>query len=246
MKKTLLRSLLIWSIVAGAPVFTSSAIAVNSELRLLGLAMHRDTGRNIYLGALHLGFDIPNPDSLILAPAPKAMEYRVVARRTSIRSLLGNMLLQSEVANAMSPSADTIDFADALLSTIQGSLYAGDSFVLELDENGKLNASLNGITLIDRTDNGVFDYLLTGWIGQNSPSTAFRSEITRTNIDSSLLLAYSAHMPTDERISLVSEWLLPLDSSEDQELLVEIELVSTVDCHRCIGRTEHGYWRRYR
>ncbi|MEH6568905.1 MAG: energy transducer TonB [Halioglobus sp.] len=189
---------------------------------MLGLAMHRDTGRNIYLGALHLGVDIPNPDNLILAPAPKAMEYRVVARRTSIRSLLGNMLLQSEVANAMSPSADTIDFADALLSTIQGSLYAGDSFVLELDESGKLSASLNGATLIDRTDNGVFDYLLTGWTGQNSPSTAFRSEITNTDIDSSLLSAYSAHTPTDERISLVSEWSHPLSSSNDHNLLVEI------------------------
>lgn len=193
---------------------------------MLGLAMHRDTGRNIYLGALHLGVDIPNPDSLIIAPAPKAMEYRVVARRTSIRSLLGNMLLQSEVANAMAPGDDTIDFADTLLSTIQGSLYAGDSFVLELDESGNLNASLNGVTLIDRTDNGVFDYLLTGWIGQHSPSSSFRSEITKTDLDSSLLSAYSAHRPTDERINIVSGWLLPLDNTSNGDFLEEIVPVS--------------------
>lgn len=193
---------------------------------MLGLAMHRDTGRNIYLGALHLGVNIPNPDNLVLAPAPKAMEYRVVARRTSIRSLLGNMLLQSEVANAMPPSADTIDFADALLSTVQGSLYAGDSFVLELDESGNLSASLNGIPLVDRTDDGVFDYLLNGWIGQNSPSTSFRGEITKTDIDSSLLSAYSAHIPSNERISLVSEWSQPVGATENSDLLVEIELMA--------------------
>ena len=83
--------------------------------RMLSLAMHQETGRNIYLGAIHVDEALPNPDDILQVPPPLKMEYRIVARRTSIRSLLGNMLLQSEVANGQPPGAPISDLADQLL-----------------------------------------------------------------------------------------------------------------------------------
>jgi hypothetical protein len=92
-----------------------------------------------------------------------------------------------------------------------------------LHEGGKLSASLNGVTLVERTDDGTFNYLLNGWIGQNSSSTSFRGEITKADINSTLLSAYSAHIPTNERIISVSEWLQSMESALNKGLLVEIK-----------------------
>jgi TonB family protein len=173
---------------------------------MLGLAMHQETGRNIYLGAIYVGTDALNPDNLLEASAPKMMEYRIVARRTSIRSLLGNMLLQSEVAAGYAPSAATAAFADDLLSAVKGSFYAGDSFEITQNKNKHISAQLNGLELVQSKDDGIFDYILMGWIGESGPSTAFRESILRIEADGSMLAAHSAHTPSEGRIALIAGW----------------------------------------
>ena len=44
----------------------------------------------------------------------------MVARRTSIRSLLGGMLLQSELASGTAPDASVTSFVNDLLASVQG------------------------------------------------------------------------------------------------------------------------------
>ena len=206
MKSSTLRCLLLLALTSATTGFNNSASAANDSVRMLGLAMHQETGRNIYLGAIYVGIDAPNPDNLLEASAPKTMEYRIVARRTSIRSLLGNMLLQSEVATGHPPSAATATFADKLLSAVKGSFYAGDSFAITQDEDKHITAQLNGLTLVQSEDDGVFDYILMGWIGDSGPSTAFRESILRVDTDASILAAHSAHTPSDDRIALIASW----------------------------------------
>ncbi len=190
--------------------FTGSASATDEDFRMLGLAMHQETGRNIYLGAFYVGIDLPNPDNILESPAPKVMEYRIVARRTSIRSLMGSMLLQSEVATGHEPNAATVAFADDLLSSVKGSLYAGDSFEISQSEDKLITAHLNGLELTQNEDAGIFDYILMGWMGESGPSTAFRDHIMRSDSDRSLLAVHSAHAPSEDRIALVATWSTPI------------------------------------
>jgi TonB family protein len=206
MKSTTLRCLLFLALTSTATGVNSSTSVADDSVRMLGLAMHQETGRNIYLGAIYVGIDAPNPGNLLEASAPKTLEYRIVARRTSIRSLLGNMLLQSEVATGHPPSAATATFADKLLSAVKGSFYAGDSFEITQDEDKHITAQLNGLTLVQSEDDGVFDYILMGWIGESGPSTAFRESILRVDTDASILAAHSAHTPSDDRIALIASW----------------------------------------
>ncbi|MEH6580641.1 MAG: TonB family protein [Halioglobus sp.] len=214
MKKTIVRCLLTVSVGYSALAFVNNASAVGADFRMLGLAMHQETGRNIYLGAIHLDKDTAAPDNLTMISSAKVMEYRVVARRTSIRSLLGNMLLQSEVANQGPPSAATIEFADQLLSAVQGSLYSGDSLEIAHEESKQITASLNGVELVRREDDGIFDYLFLGWVGESGPSTSFRSSIMGTSIDDSMMSAYSAHIPSDERLAMITGWIEPTEATD--------------------------------
>lgn len=217
MSKILLRCTLTLGLGWAFLVSISTALAADADLRMLSLAMHQETGRNIYLGAIHVDEALPNPDDILQVPPPLKMEYRIVARRTSIRSLLGNMLLQSEVANGQPPGAPISDLADQLLSRVQGSLYAGDSFVLLQDTEGQVSALLNGAEIAAVQDNGTFHYLLLGWVSENGPASAFRSNILRPEIDGSLYSAYEAHSPSEERVATVAAWLEP------QELVAQEE-----------------------
>jgi TonB family protein len=197
-------------------VFSLSAptLAVGADLRMIGLAVHQETGREIYIGAIHIDKLVPRPDDLIGGSGPKLMEYRVVARRTSIRSLLGTMLLQGELASGEAPTAEVSDFAAMIMATIKGSLYAGDALELLLTNDDQTIALLNGLEFA-RTDNGyVFDYLLGGWVEERGPGTAFRSSLLAANIDPSLLAAYQAHEWSPERRGQVAAWLAPVAEKE--------------------------------
>lgn len=217
MNKLFLRGSLVASIAFTAIMHASSALSLDEDFRLLGLAVHQETGRDIYLGAIHLYNSAPIPDKVIQSRAPKMMEYRVLARRTSIRSLVGKMLLQSEVANGAPPSAETIEFADKLLSSIQGSLYAGDSLEIKQNAYGELITLLNNTTLTITEDSGVFNYLLNGWVSENGPSTAFRGSILQQNIKTSMIIAYDAIAPSAERLATISNW-----PSSEQDPAVEL------------------------
>jgi len=181
--------------------------AASSDFHLVGLAQHQQTGRNIYLGAIYFDQSVPKPEDLVGASGPKLMEYRVVARRTSIRSLLGGMLLQSEVATGVAPDAATTEFANAILSTVKSSLYAGDSFEILLSENDETLAYLNGHELARADEGGVSDYLLMGWVGEPGPSSVFRQSILADEINASLLSELKAGSYSTQRAAEIAGWL---------------------------------------
>ncbi len=143
-------------IISGLLVTGANSPAnASANLHLTGLALHQETGRNIYVGGLYFDRYGPKPDDFVDASAPWLMEYRVVARRTSIRSLLGGILLQSEVATGRAPDSVTADFATRILSIVKSNLYAGDSFEIMLNAQEETIAYLNGLELdVTLLDNG--------------------------------------------------------------------------------------------
>lgn len=175
--------------------------------RLIGLGLHQETGRDIYLGGLYLDENTPRPGDLRNLAAPRVMEYRVVARRTSIRSLLGSILLQSEIATGKQPSSSTAEFADLLLSKVKSSLYAGDSLRIALTDNNDTQATLNGVKVASVPDPEVSNYLLTGWLSENGPSTQFRSTLLAPSINPQLLTKLDSLTASAERTAEVATWV---------------------------------------
>ena len=194
-------------LLSGILIAASPCYAVDSDLYLAGLGLHQETGRNIYLGGIYLERETQKPQDLTAADGERIMEYRVVARRTSIRSLLGGMLLQSEVATGNPPGKSTADFVDGILSTVHTSLYAGDSLEIRLTEKNETMALLNGHELARVDDKSVADYLLMGWVGESGPSTTFRNKITAAQVDPSLLSALQASIYTEKRSAEIAAWL---------------------------------------
>tara|TARA_R110002110_G_scaffold362241_1_gene572021 strand:+ start:87944 stop:89326 length:1383 start_codon:yes stop_codon:yes gene_type:complete len=182
------------------------ASARDADLYLAGVGLHQETGRDIYLGGILLDSLTMRPDDLVSAPGPKVMEYRVVARRTSIRSLLGSMLLQGEVANGQPPGATTRAFANAILSTVQGSLYAGDALQIRLNANDTTTASLNGHEIARADGREASNYLLAGWVDESGPNTAFRSSLLADRPAADLASRWDETLPDDKRIAEVSAW----------------------------------------
>ena len=192
-----------------------SAATLDSEHELIGLGLHEQTGREIYLGGIYLPKGTSRPQDLMQLSSPILMEYRVVARRTSIRSLLGGMLLQSEVATGQVPSKATTLFADKVLSNVKTSLYAGDSLVIEATTTGETLAFLNGHRLARVKDGEVANYLLMGWISENGPTALFRRDLMAEEIDPSMLSTLEAtHYPA-KREAQVAAWFAPVEAEPE-------------------------------
>ncbi len=209
MASNAIRNITILILSAALIAGTISAATLDSKHELTGLGLHVETGRKIYLGGIYLPKGTSRPQDLMQLSSPMLMEYRVVARRTSIRSLLGGMLLQSEVATRQVPSQATTLFADRVLSNVKTSLYAGDSLVIEASIKGETLAFLNGHQLARVQDGEVAHYLLMGWIGENGPTALFRSDLMAAEIDPSMLSVLAAtHYPA-EREAQVAAWFAP-------------------------------------
>ncbi len=216
-----------WTLLLGL-LLVPPAWAVTADLQLVGLAVHQETGREIYLGAIHADKLVPPPEDLMQFTGPKAMEYRVVARRTSIRSLLGSILLQAELASGRSADEPTAAFIDAIMSQVQGSLYAGDALDIALNVNDETVAYLNGHELARSTDGTVFDYLLLGWLGEKGASADFRATLLAPDIDESLLAAYRAHEASAERVAAIGTWLAPEAAPAQDEPIEATDAPATV------------------
>lgn len=198
-------------------VFFSAASGVAAE-RLVALGIHQETGRDIYLGGLYLNDNTQRPANLQELAAPRVMEYRIVARRTSIRSLLGSMLLQSEIATGKQPSASTNTFADELLSKVNSSLYAGDSLRITLTSGNETVATLNGHAVAASSDPEVSNYLLAGWLNENGASTQFRSALNANSIDPELLARLETTLASEERNAAIAASLgAPVPKKEQQQ-----------------------------
>ncbi len=194
------------------------ASAIDSDHYLAGLGLHEETGRQIYLGGLYLPNEIARPADVSKVAGARIMEYRVVARRTSIRSLLGGILLQSEIATGSPPGPGTSELANIILSTVQSSLYAGDSFAIATDGSSRTSAILNGTVLGTVDDPAVADYLFKGWVSENGPTTAFRSSLMAESIDPNLRSILEANTASEERRNEVASWV----DAEEEEAAEEV------------------------
>lgn len=231
-----LRWTLLLAVLVALSGRASTVVTEEDEYYLAGLGLHQDTGRNIYLGGIYLDSDKTRPPSLTQITRPWTMEYRIIARRTSIRSLLGGMLLQSEVATGSVPDKVTADFTNAILLTVNTPLYAGDSLTIKLDQNGTTSALLNGYELARTPDAGVAHYFLQGWIGETGPATTFRADLLAPEVNAALLATLTGNTYSAEREAQVAAWFEPSDPANDAASANEID--STPDAAATIATAD--------
>lgn len=206
-----------WSPIRSLAVFTLFACEFSfaaNDTELAGLAVYTDTGRDIYVAGLHTpGAQLPADANSIAAPA--AMEYRIATRRISSRGLSGTLLLQAELGSGHRAPEGVINALDELKHALEGSFLAGDQFLVRKSPDGSTDFYLNGTELLSLEDSTVFDFLIQGWIGQDS-SALMRDSLLSGRLDTEMMVRFEALAPSEERVAAVAGWDIGVEDEIEQ------------------------------
>ncbi|MEM0952522.1 MAG: TonB family protein [Pseudomonadota bacterium] len=196
------------SVTAGMLLGCLSLLSqAQEELETVGLAVYTETARDIYVAGLQLptGAVMQN---LMLAPPPKAMEYRIATRRISSRGFSGTLLLQAELGSGGRAPENAINALAQLKQSMKGSLKQGDQFKIYLDEDDTAHFLLNGTELLSIADGGVFDFFYSGWVGEGAAST-LREPLLAGTLDPAVTARYEELVPNEARIAAIAAWAAP-------------------------------------
>ncbi|WP_197484164.1 TonB family protein [Halioglobus sp. HI00S01] len=197
LKKMVLGKL--FALVAAAFMSVSSSATSVDNVSLRGAAVHTDTGREVYVGGLLLASGVSQSQTPSAMGGPRVQEFRILARRSSPRSLMGAIVLQGQVAASLSePSSDVVAFASQVIANIPGSLYRGDIVEVILTRNGNTIARLNGFDIAETDGRSVADFFLGGWVGDEGPTKDFSSAI-RGALDASVAARFNETSPNQTR-----------------------------------------------
>jgi TonB family protein len=191
---------------ATALLFSALATLAQSQdqLETVGLAVYTETARDIYIAGLQLPYGAVM-QNLMLAPPPKAMEYRIATRRISSRGFSGTLLLQAELGSGGRAPESAINALEALKRNMKGSLKLGDQFKIYLAEDDTTHFILNGTELVSVPDGGVFDFFYSGWVGDGAAST-LRDPLLSGTLDPAIMSRYQELSPSDTRIAAIAAW----------------------------------------
>jgi TonB family protein len=192
------------AIATAASLLFASAGQAQDELETVGLSVYTETARDIYMAGLLLPYGAVM-QNLMLAPPPKAMEYRIATRRISSRGFSGTILLQAELGSGERAPESAINALTELKTRTKGSLKQGDRFVIYLDESDNTVFLLNGIELVRVEEGGVFDFFFAGWVGEGSAANFSEPLLTGT-IDPAVAERFNSLTPSDTRIAEVAAW----------------------------------------
>jgi protein TonB len=193
--------------LATALLLVCTGVQADNELEPAGLAVYTETARDIYVAGLLLpagtGFE-----NILLAPGPKAMEYRIAIRRISSRGFSGTLLLQAELGSGSRAPEQVISAVNKLKKNIKGALLKGDRFVITLSESDATGFYLNDIELLTIDDGSIFDFFFAGWVGESS-SAMLQNNLLSGDLKPETLSRYESLAPGDERVATIAEWMAP-------------------------------------
>jgi TonB family protein len=190
--------------LAVALLLVCSGTQARAELEPAGLAVYTETARDVYVAALLLPPGSRLED-IVLAPGPRAMEFRIALRRISSRGFSGMLLLQGELGSGSRAPEQVIGAISKLKNKIKSALKRGDRFIIALSKNDTTSFVLNGVELLSIDDSLVFNFFFTGWVGESS-SVFFRDTLLSGHLDAGTLAWYESLAPSDERLAITSSW----------------------------------------
>ncbi len=198
---------LLGTMAAIVTLLFSAAPNAQDELETVGLSVYTETARDIYMAGLQLPYGAVM-QNLMLAPPPKAMEYRIATRRISSRGFSGTILLQGELGSGGRAPDSAVNALAELKNIMKGSLRQGDRFVIYLNEDDETAFILNGTELLRVSEGDVFDFFYAGWVGEGAAST-FRTPLLAGTIDAAVMERFNALAPSDERVAAIAAWTAP-------------------------------------
>ncbi len=198
---------LLGTMAAIVTMLFSGAPKAQDELETVGLSVYTETARDIYMAGLQLPYGAVM-QNLMLAPPPKAMEYRIATRRISSRGFSGTILLQGELGSGDRAPDSAVNALAELKESMKGSLRQGDRFVIYLNEDDETVFILNSVELLRVSEGDVFDFFYAGWVGDGAAST-FRTPLLAGTIDAGMMDRFSALAPSDERVAAITDWTAP-------------------------------------
>ncbi len=195
---------------------------------LNGMAVLNTFGKEKYIAALYVDNPTNNANSILLQSNSASMEFLVVDRSISRRSM-GRLWAESVAINADYTLFEK--YAEDLVSLtnlIKGRLVTGDKLRLTRTDVG-VALELNDLLLGELESDGLFKLLLQTWIGEVPPSTQFKEQLLASgDIDPQLQSRFQTLSPPAGRIQqIASNWLAPPETPESTaEALPEAETVS--------------------
>jgi periplasmic protein TonB len=176
---------------------------------LSGLAAFEQLRKEYYIGALYLGWPGHDTATILAMPGKRQMELRVTADRwPALR--FAQMWNQAITINAdgSALNASAMDIL-AFTSIPKGDLLAGDHLVIESDPTTGTRVTLNGVLVQTTKNNGLFNLVLSAWIGARPPSSEFKRDmltLPTTAAGTALAARFESIRPSDARKKAVAAW----------------------------------------
>ncbi len=194
---------------------------------LNGMAVLNTFGKEKYIAALYVDTPTNNANSILLQSNSASMEFLVVDRSISRRSM-GRLWAESVAINADYTLFEK--YAEdlvSLTSLIKGRLITGDKLRLTRTDVG-VALELNDLLLGELESDGLFELLLQTWIGEVPPSTQFKEQLLASgNIDPQLQSRFQTLSPPEGRIQQITNNWLALPEAETVAEAAVAEVTTT-------------------
>ena len=190
-------------------VLLSPLQAVNADsLMLNGQGIHSEFQLNYYLAKLFTTSPKADPEMLRSEAGDQRMEMIILVDEWSTRRFTQHW----NQAVLINNSAETRDkFSKELAAfnaMLKGPLLKGDTIKVFKRAGRGMHVTLNGVRLLDFSNDDVFSLLLNTWIGARPPSSDFKASILgEQTIDQSVLTEASTLSPSAERKKKIHAWL---------------------------------------
>ena len=195
----------------------AAALALCSSSNLLadallnGLAIHKEFGKEMFIGALYTDQLTREASELLAGGDDKRLELRVTSKRLSSRRLnslwIEGMAINIPPARLASEAENMVQFANLLRGK---RLKRGDILSISSAVGEGTRVELNGVEMgrVESDDFGTL--LLSTWIGSVPLSSEFREELLHAgDISEDLLARFEEVAPSAERRTQVRQWKNP-------------------------------------
>tara|TARA_B110000902_G_scaffold266481_1_gene354376 strand:- start:4026 stop:5159 length:1134 start_codon:yes stop_codon:yes gene_type:complete len=193
-----------------ATLLLGASLAHSQELdgmTMTGMAAYTELKRPFYIGALYADEIVVDADSFLTTKGRRRMDIRVNGVRLTPRRF-SSQWTQALLINGSPEQLDRFDDAFVQFNNLPKETFkVGDQIVIDSFPEGATVVSVNGVTMLSVARSGFFELLVSKWMGDRPPSSAFKAAILNPNIDPALEAEFNALEPTNARITEVKAWI---------------------------------------
>lgn len=159
-------------------LFWSVSVVHADELVINGVALYEELGEPYYYGALSVKTPSSDSQNHLVNEAHRRMELRIVAKKISPRRFSKFWNESIATNNKETVLALFQKHIQRFLMIMKDDVIEGDRLVIEaFGSQRPVLISLNGVDLLEVTDQDFFNVLLRCWIGNVPVTRQFREDI---------------------------------------------------------------------